>query len=263
MSRRKGWMFFAIGLILALSAGAMVFVVLQQQAAFATEQSRKEVLAELAPPPTTKLPVAARPLEPGLTISSADYVLKDFPLDLVPITAITDTVNIDSKLLVRAVGQGETFHTAQFLGGQGATMSQQIKQGFVLFAFPIVDLMSQSDVVKDGDHVDLLITLPSQEGNSDASASDLGKVTALTLQNIEVYKVLRTVQQEDKPEGAPTALMCSVTAADAVILKYAKDSGGVIDFALRSPADSEPFTAPSIDRSQFDEKYSITQRQGN
>jgi pilus assembly protein CpaB len=253
-------MFFVIGLLLALGAGAMVFVVLQQQADAAAKQQREQVLAELAPPPTTKLPVAVRPLEPGLTISPADYALKDFPLNLVPVNAITDTANLDSKLLVRAVGQGETFSTAQFLGGKGATMSQQIKQGFVLFAFPIVDLMSQSDVVKDGDHVDLLITLPSETGNADSSAPDAGKVTALTLQNIEVYKVLRTAKQEDQPEGAPTALMCSVTPADAVTLKYAKDSGGVIDFALRSPADSEPFTAPSIDRSQFGEKYSITKK---
>src|SRR5262249_49021218 len=252
--------FFALGLILALGAGAMVFVVLQQQAVVAAQQSRKEALAELAPPPTTKLPVAARPLEQGLKISSADYVLKDFPLNLVPINAITDTVNIDGKLLVRAVGQGETFHSDQFLGGQGATMSQQIKQGFVLFAFPIVDLMSQSDVVKDGDHVDLLITLPSKEGSSDSAAPDSGKVTALTLQNIEVYKVLRNAKQDDKSEGAPTALMCSVTPADAVILKYAKDSGGVIDFALRSPADSAPFTAPSVDRPEFDKKYIISRQ---
>jgi pilus assembly protein CpaB len=255
VSRRKGWMFFVIGLILALSAGAMVFVALQQQADAAAKQQREQVLAELAPPPTTKLPVAARPLEPGLTISPADYVLKDFPLNLVPINAITDTVNLDSKLLVRSVGQGETFSTAQFLGGKGATMSQQIKQGFVLFAFPIVDLMSQSDVVKDGDHVDLLVTLPAIQPGADGAAQENGKVTALTLQNIEVFKVLRSASQEDQPEGAPTALMCSVTSADAVILKYAKDSGGVIDFALRSPADSEPFTAPSIDRPQFDQKY--------
>lgn len=260
MSRRKGWMFFAIGLLLALGAGAMVFVVLQQQAAAAAELSRQQVLAELAPPPTIKLPVAARPLDPGVKIGSTDYVMKPFPLDLVPINAITDTVNIDGKLLVRGVGQGETFHSDQFLGGQGATLSQQIKQGFVLFAFPIVDLMSQSDVVKDGDHVDLLITLPSAVANSDNSTPDAGKVTALTLQNIEVYKVLRTAKQDDKPEGAPTALMCSVTPSDAVILKYAKDSGGVIDFALRSPADAEPFTAPFVNRSDFDKKYTISRQ---
>jgi pilus assembly protein CpaB len=252
VGRRKGWMFFALGLILALSAAAMVFVVLQNADA-------KQPVA--APPtPTTKRPVAARPLEPGRKISSADYIMKDFPLDLVPVSAISETVNLDSQLLVRAVGQGETFRSDQFLGGQGASMSQQIKQGLVLFAFPILDLMSQSDVLKDGDHVDLLITLPTGVATPDAATPDAGKVTTLSLQNIEVYKVLRTTKKEDQPEGAPTALMCSVTPADAVILKYAKDSGGVIDFALRSQLDTEPFTAPYIDRAEFSKKYIISQQ---
>jgi pilus assembly protein CpaB len=243
-------MFFALGLILALSAAAMVFVVLQNA------EAKQPVAAP--PPPTTKLPVAARPLEPGMKISSADYIMKDFPLDLVPVRAISETVNLDSQLLVRAVGQGETFRSDQFLGGQGASMSQQVKNGMVLFAFPIVDLMSQSDVVRDGDHVDLLITLPAAEATPDAATPDAGKVTTLSLQNIEVYKVLRTAKKEDQPEGAPTALMCSVTPADAVILKYAKDSGGVIDFALRSQLDTEPLTAPFINRAEFDKKYIIS-----
>jgi Flp pilus assembly protein CpaB len=176
----------------------------------------------------------------------------------VPVSAISETVNLDSQLLVRPVGQGETFRSDQFLGGQGASMSQQIKQGLVLFAFPILDLMSQSDVVRDGDHVDLLITLPAAVATPDAATPDAGKVTTLSLQNIEVYKVLRTTKKEDQPEGAPTALMCSVTPADAVILKYAKDSGGVIDFALRSQLDTEPFTAPFINRAEFDKKYIIS-----
>jgi pilus assembly protein CpaB len=252
VSRRKGWMFFALGLILALSAAAMVFVVLQNAEAKPVEGP--------PPIPTTKLPVAARPLEPGMKISSSDYILKDFPLDLVPVSAISETVNLDNQLLIRAVGQGETFRSDQFLGGQGASMSQQIKQGMVLFAFPIVDLMSQSDVVRDGDHVDLLLTLPLKGLRGDDTEKDLGQATALTLQNIEVYKVLRTAQKEDQPEGAPTALMISVTPADAVILKYAKDSDGKIDFTLRSPLDTEPFVAPYIDRTEFSNKYIISRQ---
>jgi len=252
VSRGKGWIFFALGLILALSAGAMVFMVLQQRP------------TEAPPPPpipTTKLPVAARPLDPGMTLTSSDYIMKEFPLDLVPISAITETTSLDSKMLARSVGQGETFRTDQFIGGQGATMSQQIKQGFVLFAFPIVDLMSQSDVVKDGDHVDLLVTLPDIPAGADTAAQENGKVTALTLQNIEVFKVLRTANDDDQPEGgAPTALMCSVTPADAVILKYVKDAGGVIDFTLRSPLDNEPFTAPSVNRDEFGKKYLTPQQ---
>ena len=106
-------------------------------------------------------------------------------------------------------------------------------------------------------NVDLLLTLPLKglSGNDAETEKDLGQATALTLQNIEVYKVLRTAKQEDQPEGAPTALMISVTPADAVILKYAKDSEGKIDFTLRSPLDTAPFVAPYIDRTEFSKKY--------
>ena len=261
MSRRRGWTFFALGLILALGTGVMAFMFLQQQAVVAADQSRQEALEKYAPPPTLDLPVAARPLEPGTTITKADYVIKPFPLDLVPIAAISETVNLENKVLVRSVGQGETFHTGQFLGGEGSAMSQQIQKGHVLFAFPVADLMGQSDIIKDGDRVDLYISAKLQDLRDNATAEagteqELGNATALTLQNIEIFKVLRGAKAADEEAAsAPVALLCSVTPADAVLLKYAKDAGGVIDFALRSPVDNEPFTAPWIDRDEFSRRY--------
>lgn len=261
MSRRRGWIFFVVGLALALGTGVLVFIFLQRQAVVAEQQSRQAALEKYAPPPTLPIPVAARPLEAGATLSASDYVMKEFPLDLVPIQAITDTLSIENKMLVRPVGQGETFQSAQFLGGQGSSISQQVKKGYVLFAFPIIDLMSQSNILQDGDHIDLYITLPLKELRNDDTEKELGKATALTLQNIEVFKILRSVKQQDNTEeGAPTALLCSVTPADAVILKYAKDSGGTIDFALRSPADKEPFSAPWIDPLEFSRRYLLSQQ---
>lgn len=256
MSRRRGWIFFVLGLVLALSTGVMVFMYLQRQNTINAQQAEQSALQKYAPPPTMPLPVAARPLEAGATLSTEDYVMKEFPLDLVPLTAITDTTMLDQRVLVRPVAQGETFAPGQFVGGQGSGLSQQIKKGFVLFAFPIVDLMSQSDVLQDGDHVDLYITLPLKEIRNDDTEKDLGKATMITLQNIEIFKVLRTAKQEEgKEQGAPTALLCSVTPADAVVLKYAKDSGGTIDFTLRSPTNQDPFTVPSIDRLEFSKRY--------
>jgi len=263
VSRRRGWIFFVVGLALALGTGVLVFIFLQRQAVIAEQQSRQAALEKYAPPPTMPIAVAARPLEAGTTLTPNDYVMKEFPLDLVPIQAITDTTKLDNQMLVRHVGQGETFQTAQFLGGQGSSISQQIKKGYVLFAFPIIDLMSQSNVLQEGDHIDLYITLPLKElgKGQDQPDKDLGKATALTLQNIEVFKILRSVkQQDDKEEGAPTALLCSVTPSDAVILKYAKDSGGTIDFALRSPADKDPFTTPWIDPLEFSRRYLLSQQ---
>jgi len=248
VSRRRGWILIVLGLILAISAGALVYVVLQNQRAEAREEFQQQQAASV---PTTKLPVAARALEPGTLISSKDYVLKDFPLDLVPSTAISDTAGLTNKVLVQPVGQGETFHSSEFLGGDGAAISQQLKAGQVLFAFPIVDLLSQSNLVQDGDHVDLLLTVQKKGPNGE----DGGKATAITLQNIEIFKVLRPQATEDDKQPKATALLFSMKPEDAVMVKFVKDVGGTIDFTLRSPLDQDTFAAPAVDDAELLKRY--------
>jgi len=250
VTRRRGWILVVLGLILAISAGAMVYVVLQNQRAEAQEQIAEQVKQQSVVP-TTKLPVAVRALEPGTVISTQDYVLKEFPLDLVPSTAISDTAGLENKVLVQAVGQGETFRSSEFLGGEGAAISQQLPQGNVLFAFPIIDLLSQSNLVQDGDHVDLLLTIQmkSQDGQ------DGGKATAITLQNIEVFKVLRPQSTEEEKQPKATALLFSMKPEDAVMIKFAKDTGGTIDFTLRSPLDEGTFQAPAVDDAELLQRY--------
>jgi pilus assembly protein CpaB len=251
MNRRRGWILVVLGLILAISAGAMVYVVLQNQRAVAEERAVELAKENAAPVPTLRLPVAARPLEPGALLSSSDYVLKDFPLDLVPSTAISNTAGLENKILVQPIGQGETFRSSQFLGGSGAAISQQLKQGQVLFAFPIVDLLSQSNLVQDGDHVDLLLTVQKKGPNGE----DIGKATAITLQNIEIFKVLRPQATEDEKQPKATALLFSLKPEDAVTVKFVKDVGGTIDFTLRSPLDQDTFAAPAVGDAELLQRY--------
>ena len=247
MSRRKGWLFFVLGLVLALGAGALVFVVLSQA------QERTPTAAP-PPPPSMQLPVAARPLDPGVTLGPSDYVMVNYPLDLVPLSAITQTADLDNQFLVGAVGQGETFRKDLFLGSQGQTISQQIPAGKVLFAFPIVDLMGKSNLIHDGDHIDLMLTISPKVAEGQVATQSTG----FTLQNVEVFKVLRTAVEENKQVGDPTAIVCSLSPQDAVIIKSVKDSGGTIDIALRSPADKEPFeNVPPLNQSQLTDKYNL------
>jgi pilus assembly protein CpaB len=229
----------------------MVYVVLQNQQVEAQELAVRLAQEQTAPVPIMRLPVAARPLEPGAVLNAQDYVLKEFPLDLVPPRAITNTADLDNKVLVQPVGQGETFHNGEFLGGAGAAISQQLKPGRVLFAFPIVDLLSQSNLIQDGDHVDLLLTV--QKKGQDGE--DAGKATAITLQNIEVFKVLRPQPTEDDKQPKATALLFSMKPEDAVMVKFVKDVGGTIDFTLRSPLDKETFQAPRVDDADLIERY--------
>lgn len=256
MTRRSGWILLTLGLLLAISAGALVYVVLQQQSTAATEQARREVLdQQVAEVPTMKLPVAARPLAPGATIGASDVLLKDFPLDIVPVNAITDTAQIENRILARSVGQGDTFQLSMFVGEEGEALSQALPQGYVLFAFPIVDLLSQSNLIADGDRIDLFLTLSTPPIGGAAPDQENIPTTALTLQNIQVLKVLRAEAQEGETKPPAVALLCAMRPEDAIILKHIKDTGGTIDFALRSPLDTQPFTTDPLSLPELIQRY--------
>jgi pilus assembly protein CpaB len=199
---------------------------------------------------TLELPVAARPLLPGAVITADDVLLKSFPLDLVPVAAITDTIGLQDQILIAPIGQGETFSTTKLAGNAEGAISQQIVAGHVIFAYPIADLLSQMDILTDGDHIDLLISLPVVS----ADGTESRDVTAYTLQNIEVFKVLRPSVEADQP---PVALLLSMLPEDAVVLKHLKDSGGTIDFVLRSIVDKESVDLPPVDREDLIARYGL------
>ncbi|NTV64001.1 MAG: Flp pilus assembly protein CpaB, partial [Oscillochloris sp.] len=111
-------------------------------------------------------------------------------------------------------------------------------------------LMTQVDVLEDGDRIDLLITLPVMSSDG-LKSSD---VTAYTLQNIHVFKVLRPSLEADQP---PIALLLSITPEDVLMLKRLKDSGGKIDFVLRPINDREPVDVPPVDNEDLIARFGL------
>lgn len=252
MSKSRAWIFIILGVLLAAGTGLLVYYTLQQQSAKAIEQARTTA-SESATVATMRLPVAARQLEVGSQISAADYVMKDFPLDLVPITAISTTVELDNKTVIANIAQGSTFQSSFFLGAQTDMLSQQIEAGHVVFAFPMEDLLSKSDVIRDGDHIDLLLTIDNPTTDNTVPT----KSTLLTVQNIKVLHVMKDAANAEKTNSKSTALLLSVKPDDAIMIKYVKDSGGVIDFALRSTLDQDQHQAPAISYEEFAKRYNI------
>jgi pilus assembly protein CpaB len=246
-------MLLVFGLVLAVGTGVGSFYLLQRQRTTLIQQAEARVAEEQAAVPTIQLPVAARTLAPGTLLKPEDVLLKAFPVDLAPVSAITTTVALDSQILAESVGEGETFSATQLAGNSATRASRRLEEGRVLFAYPITDLLSQSNVIEPGDHLDALITLPVATPDGTA----VGPVTAYTLQNITVFDVLRTIGENGERNGDAVALLLSIAPEDAVLLKHAKDSEGTVDFVLRSILDEEPFDAPSIPRDGFVTRYEM------
>lgn len=230
----------AFALICALGAGVLTFYALERQATVVQSAVAPTPPPTPTPRPTIKVPVAASNLAVGTVLSDTLYVLKDIPAELVPGNVISRSAELDNRILVEEVAEGDFFRQNDVLGGEGASISRLIDQGKTVLAFPIIDLLSQVDVIRDGDYVDLLLTLDLKGPDGE----DLGRITGYTVQRAEVLQVLRPAKTEDNPNPRPTALLLVVSPEDAVMVKFVKDRGGVIDLALRSPLDEEPFDVP-------------------
>lgn len=268
MNRRQGWMLVALGVILALGTGVLVFFLLQQQQRNLSVEAQRMAASQVVPAVAMMdLPVAARPLQPGTVITSDDVLLKSFPLDLVPVAAITSTARLENQTIIAPIGQGETFNISKLASSSGGTISQQIPVGRVLFAYPVGDLFTQSNILADGDRIDVLITLAvpviSSTGTlaTNTAATQGRDVTAYTLQNVTVFKVLRSNADTPRSQTAnaqqPTALLLSLTPEDALLLKRLRDSGSKIDLVLRPVTDRASADVPPIDNDVLISRYRL------
>lgn len=241
MGRQKGWIWLSLAVVCAIGAGAISFFVLGREVTAAQERATAGLVATAVPVPMVQLPVARDNLVAGQLLDEASYVLKDFPVELAPTNAITTTTTLDGQTLLYNMAAGDIFRGEALVGGVGTPVSGQIDPGKTLLALPIVDLMSETGLVQNGDHVDLLLTLKLVD---DAGVNE--NLTGYTIENVTVFRVLVPPQADDQPAPKPTGLVLLLRPEDAVIVKATKDAGGVIDMTLRSPRDSEPFNAPEI-----------------
>lgn len=247
MARTKGWIWISLALVCALSAGALTYYLLQRQAAEAERvvQEAQASAAAAVVVETVAVPVAARDLERGALLGAQDLVVKDFPVDLAPAAALTDSELLVGQTLAERVTQGDFFRENALYGGGGGPLSSDIEQGRTIIAFPILELFAGTGLFVEGDRIDLLLSIGVESEGTDG-ANDTGKITGYTVQNVRVMRILSAPPTQENPRPAPTALLLELDPADAVMVKKVKDAGGTIDLALRSPLDQDSFNVPPV-----------------
>lgn len=249
MARRRGWILMALGLVLAVGTGTIVYLLLQQAAPAAATNAALPP----TPVPTKRIPVAARALLAGAPISDTDVTIRAVPQDLPLVGVMTDTTTIVGQTTLEPVQEGEFFRPSQLRGGDQGPLSSQIDQKKVVLAFTSEDLLNKSRVLHEGDRIDLLFTIDVQEETPTETRA--GKSTNVTLQNIKVFRIVRDKPTDQDSNPAPKALLFEMTPQDAVVAKFIKDSGGTIDFTLRSSLDTEAFKTDAINQDYLLDNY--------
>ena len=248
MSLRRGALWFAAGLLLALLAGGIAMTSLQR----AVNSASKPVEV-----PTQAVLIATRDIPLHTVLAPGDFQLSTVPKQLVPADGVTDPKEALGKLTTADIAQGEIILARRLIApdyvGPNAAMVMDPKQ--VIVAFEASSLLPSLNIVRPGDRVDIMYTQDFSKVKAGATADT---ATLDVLQDVRVAAVIRGAPKEGQSTGPVTALLLALDPQDALTLKYFRDMGGIEALALRSPAaDRGPFDVTPVNGDYVFKRYGI------
>lgn len=257
--KRIGIILVVFGILLALGVGIVVYTQVEQAAEIAKRT------------PTVEVVVATADLPERVSIPASAVTVAKVPAEVVPVDAATKVSTVAGMYPLTRIYKNEVIVQSKLADTRGKTgPAFTLKEGMVAATLSGNDLLTATGAIRPGDRVDLLLTLPlpkvqtpnqGQQAQAQAQAgASIPQVTQTLLQNLEVLRVGVFATTTQAEGAAPTGkgITFQVSHQDALILKWAKDSGGTIDLVLRHPSDKEPTSTEAITASYVLRKFKFT-----
>ncbi len=265
MSRMRGFIWFAAGIVLALLAGFVAYTSLTRVAQTPVESGSVG--------PTVTVVTAARDI-PARTLLTQELLIEvALPAEAAPQGYVESYDRVVGKLTMVPMYAGEPVLDQRLVDPNIESADGRralfLNEDEVLMAIPAQDLLSRVGILKPGDQIDLLYSLSFPEGRGIGAATgaeDDQQATFALLQNVKIVGMVGSVQPVDDtaPEdvaaqaaGRPDALLVTLAPQDALTLKYVNDSGGILDYVLRAPGVERPFESDPVDIDYLINRYSI------
>jgi pilus assembly protein CpaB len=243
--------------------------------------------------PKVSVVVAVRAVTVRTLLVTEDLQLREMPVEAVPEGALKKVEDAQGKIVMTDLFPGEVVLSQRLVDpnvvSADGRLAMMVGQDEILLALPAQDLMSRINLLKPGDHVDLLYSLDfptnraaqnlpqggtASKGSTSSSSVDNKKEEQATfnlLPNIIIAAIVQPGKASDgggavsavtkggqgDSLGAPTALLLKLKPQDALILKYVKDAGGALDIVLRAPGDEKPDATEPVDVDYVMNRYRI------
>ena len=275
---RRGLLFIVAGIIIVILGVLVVGRLLQNM-----------LVPTATPPPPTpvreQVLVTSRGLALGTVLSPGDLAIVELPVELVPLNRLTDPSQAVGKVVMAPLVAGEMVlphRLAEASNVVDRTLAVDIADDQVLLAFPILDLMSQLNILKKGDVVDIFVTLPATIQTGAGGEGESKTFTFDAMQRVTLTAIIVDVVAEGAPAptqapvqtpGAaqtpvpppapsrnttqPVALLLAMDPQDALVLKNLKDVGATFDLVLRSPTSTELFETIPVTDEYLIERYRL------
>ncbi len=248
MKRGGGRVLVLLGLVLALIAGAGVYVILGS-----AEQGT-------APVPTTKLVMASQPITQRSEILVDQLIEADWPATIpTPMGAFAAPTEVAGKLALVAIDPGLPI-TQKMVISKGDVKESHgyaalvLEKGYVAIAMPVSSSANVAQAIQTGDRVDILATFSAQPVSAAGqSAGPSLTATQRTLADVLILQVGPWSGECGKAECSTGIVTFQLKEQDALMLKYAMDQGGSLTLVLRPANDHqldtlEPVTLEYINK---------------
>lgn len=265
----KGRIYLLLGAVLALISGALVYITVQS-ARPKPVQTRAVLVASQVIPPRTFVTTDN---------SKVLFSVVNWPVDIIPANALSSPTQALDHVVTGDIEKGAPIFSTNLsvttTDGQNG-LSIDIPKDEVAIAVPVTQTDTAGGVIAPGDFVDVLVsvnagpsTSSSDQGQAASSDSNAKKLVSLTtLQHIKVLAIGQSllppgaqpasgkdaVSNNATPPVGPTMTLL-LDHQDALLVKYAKDSGGMIDLVLRRYDDKDTASTDPVDLNYFLNKF--------
>jgi pilus assembly protein CpaB len=223
MLRRQSLIALGVAIVLGLVAVYIANIVF----------SAREKQVAVSPQGTTKVAVAAVPLDFGVDITADKVRFIDYPTASLPAGSFRSMAELlpagKRRTALRPISTNEPILASKLTGeGQNATIAALLPDGMRAAAVRINDVSGVAGFIKPNDSVDVLVTRQTVGADGGEQVSDV------LLQNIRVMALDQDAKSADgQPIIAKTATL-EVSPLDAQKLALAQQVGS-LSLVLRKP----------------------------
>ena len=280
-----GAIVIVLGIVLVALGVLAVRQIFNQQA---EEQNIDELTGEII---TNEVIVLTHDVPLGKLIQEQDITIVEVPIVHIPRNAITNLELALGRFTRTDLIEGEMLLENNLANPTSVRgdLAYILDEDHFLVTLPATDLMSQLNIIKRGDIVDLLVTADQTLDVVTAAGGEEEPITKLTtfisMQKLNITAIIANVITESDPApsqaGAPpadapetlqserpdgilvrssvsvTAYLLALKPQDALVLKYLIDSGADIDMAIRSPVSTETYDLDPVTDEYIKELFGL------
>lgn len=264
--KNSGLLWWLGAFVLAGMAGILTYAMLTTSMPNAAASGRNE--ANTAP-----VVVAAGNIPLRRSISEGDVLIRNLPVDSIPVGAATAVDQVVGKMATSDLFANEPLLTQNLVTPDVVTqqVALSVPKGRNVVSVPTVSKLISNRLVRPGDHIDLMATFEVEVRRGTSSSPMPSSVALLT--DLEIHAIIlpSTTVEEGPQSGMNTSeggvfrtadaqgqsILLALDPQDALVIQHVLNVGGKLDLALRSTQDDSIIDTDPVDQFYLANRYRI------